>query len=115
MRAGSLPAVLSVEEVGDILAAAPGPGLKYRAALGISYGAGLRAAEVCHLRGQDIDSVRMNALLSGLPPERIACIVLVRHGETAEERADAQRLLLVVDARRPVQRAQREDQGRTER
>ncbi|AUH32350.1 hypothetical protein [Paracoccus tegillarcae] len=46
---------------------------------------------------------------------RLACIVLVRHGETAEERADAQRLLLVVDARRPVQRAQREDQGRTER
>ncbi len=54
-----LPAVLSVEEVGDILAAAPGPGLKYRAALGISYGAGLRAAEVCHLRVQDIDSDRM--------------------------------------------------------
>jgi site-specific recombinase XerD len=54
-----LPAVLSVEEVGDILAAAPGPGLKYRAALGISYGAGLRAAEVCHLRVQDIDSGRM--------------------------------------------------------
>jgi integrase/recombinase XerD len=54
-----LPAVLSVEEVGDILAAAPGPGLKYRAALGISYGAGLRASEVCHLRVQDIDSDRM--------------------------------------------------------
>ena len=54
-----LPAVLSVEEVGYILAAAPGPGLKYRAALGISYGAGLRAAEVCHLRVQDIDSDRM--------------------------------------------------------
>ncbi len=54
-----LPAVLSVEEVGDILSAAPGPGLKYRAALGISYGAGLRAAEVCHLRVQDIDSDRM--------------------------------------------------------
>lgn len=54
-----LPAVLSVEEVGDILAAAPGPGLKYRAALGISYGAGLRAAEVCNLRIGDIDSDRM--------------------------------------------------------
>lgn len=54
-----LSAVLSVEEVGDILAAAPGPLLKYRAALGISYGAGLRAAEVCHLRVQDIDRSRM--------------------------------------------------------
>ncbi|MBD9529149.1 hypothetical protein [Paracoccus sp. PAR01] len=46
---------------------------------------------------------------------RLACILLARHGETAEERADAQRLLAVVDARRPVQRAQREDQGRAER
>jgi len=46
---------------------------------------------------------------------RLACNVLVRHGETAHERADAQRLLVVVDARRPVQRAQREDQGRAAR
>jgi hypothetical protein len=44
---------------------------------------------------------------------RLACNVLVQHGETPSERADAQRLLVVVDARRPVQRAQREDQGRT--
>ena len=32
-----LPVVLSVGEVSDILMAAPGPGLKYRAALSISY------------------------------------------------------------------------------
>ncbi|PXW82932.1 integrase-like protein [Ruegeria sp. P4] len=32
-----LPVVFSVEEVSDILMAAPGPGLKYRAALSISY------------------------------------------------------------------------------
>ena len=43
---------------------------------------------------------------------RLACNVLVQHGETSAERADAQRLLAVVDVRRPVQRAQREDQGR---
>ena len=43
---------------------------------------------------------------------RLACNVLVQHGETPGERADAQRLLVVVDARRPVSRAQREDQGR---
>jgi integrase/recombinase XerD len=49
-KAKKLPVVLSVEEVGDLLAAVPGPGLKYRAALGISYGAGLRASEVCNLR-----------------------------------------------------------------
>jgi site-specific recombinase XerD len=49
-----LPVVFSVEEVSDILMAAPGPGLKYRAALSISYGAGLRAAEVCNLKIGDI-------------------------------------------------------------
>jgi site-specific recombinase XerD len=51
-----LPVVLSVEEVSDLLAAAPGPGLKYRAALSISYGGGLRASEVCNLKLGDIDS-----------------------------------------------------------
>lgn len=54
-----LPVVLSVEEVATLLAAVSGPGLKYRAALGISYGAGLRAAEVCNLKVKDIDSDRM--------------------------------------------------------
>ena len=46
---------------------------------------------------------------------RLACDVLAQHGETAAERADAQRLLVVVDARRPIRRAQREDQGRAAR
>jgi hypothetical protein len=46
---------------------------------------------------------------------RLACNVLAQHGETPGERADAQRLLVVVDARRGVARAQREDQGRTAR
>ncbi|MCV2889439.1 hypothetical protein [Ruegeria aquimaris] len=46
------------------------------------------------------------------PLIRLACGVLIRHGETADEREAAQRLLVVVDARRPVQRAQREDAGR---
>ena len=46
---------------------------------------------------------------------RLACTVLVQHGETPAERADAQRLLVVVDARRGVARAQREDQGRAAR
>jgi site-specific recombinase XerD len=58
-KAKKLPVVLSVEEVGDLLAAVPGPGLKYCAALGISYGAGLRASEVCNLKVADIDSDRM--------------------------------------------------------
>ena len=46
---------------------------------------------------------------------RLACDVLVQHGDTPAERADAQRLLMIVDARRPVRRAQREDQGRATR
>jgi integrase/recombinase XerD len=54
-----LPTVLSIEEVSEVIAAAPGPGLKYRAALSISYGAGLRASDVCSLKVSDIDSDRM--------------------------------------------------------
>ncbi len=54
-----LPIVLSIEEVSVVLAAAPGPGMKYRAALGIGYGAGLRASEVTNLKVRDIDSDRM--------------------------------------------------------
>ena len=54
-----LPVVLSIEEVFELLKVAPGPGLKYRAALSISYGTGLRASEVCNLKVTDIDSDRM--------------------------------------------------------
>ncbi|MCE8513567.1 hypothetical protein KBY22_12730 [Ruegeria pomeroyi] len=46
------------------------------------------------------------------PLIRLACDVLIRHGETWDEREAAQRLLVVVDARRPIHRAQREDGGR---
>jgi len=35
------------------------PGLKYKAALSVAYGAGLRAAEVVSLKVSDIDSKRM--------------------------------------------------------
>ena len=52
-----LPVVLSPEEVARLLEAAPG--LKYRAALSVAYGAGLRASEVVSLKIADIDSVRM--------------------------------------------------------
>ena len=54
-----LPRVLSPEEVGHLLEASPGPGLKYKAALSIAYGAGLRAGEIVMLRVSDIDSKRM--------------------------------------------------------
>jgi integrase/recombinase XerD len=52
-----LPVVLSPEEVARLLNAAPG--LKYKAALSVAYGAGLRAAEVTSLKVSDIDSQRM--------------------------------------------------------
>ena len=52
-----LPVVLSPEEVARLLDAAPG--LKYRAALSLAYGAGLRASEVVSLKLTDIDSERM--------------------------------------------------------
>jgi site-specific recombinase XerD len=52
-----LPIVLSPEEVARLIDAAPG--LKYKAALSVAYGAGLRAAEVMSLKVSDIDSKRM--------------------------------------------------------
>src|SRR5271165_91319 len=52
-----LPAVLSVEEVGQLLEAAPG--IKYQAILGTAYGAGLRVSEVASLKVDDIDNKRM--------------------------------------------------------
>jgi integrase/recombinase XerD len=54
-----LPRVLSPEDVARLLEAAPGPGLKYKAALSVAYGAGLRRSEVVALRVCDIDSKRM--------------------------------------------------------
>lgn len=54
-----LPRVLSQDDVGRLLEAAPGPGLKYKAALSVAYGAGLRGGEVVMLRVGDIDSKRM--------------------------------------------------------
>jgi site-specific recombinase XerD len=52
-----LPVVLSGQEVARFLEAAPG--LKYKAALSLTYGAGLRASEVVSLKVSDIDSTRM--------------------------------------------------------
>jgi site-specific recombinase XerD len=51
-----LSVILSPEEVARLLNAAPG--LKAKAALSVSYGAGLRASEVVSLKVTDIDSSR---------------------------------------------------------
>jgi len=53
-----VPLVLSPEEVRRMLEAAPG--LKYKAALSVAYGAGLRVSEVV--------SLKVAALRSALPP-----------------------------------------------
>jgi integrase len=52
-----LPVVLSPEEVALLLAHAPS--LKYRAALSVAYGCGLRVSEIANLKVADIDSARM--------------------------------------------------------
>jgi integrase/recombinase XerD len=65
-----LPVVLSVDEVARLLAAAPG--LRYKAALSVAYGAGLRATEVISLKVSDIDSNRM--------------IIRVEHGKGGKDR-----------------------------
>jgi site-specific recombinase XerD len=52
-----IPVILSPEEVARLIDAAPG--LKYKTALSVAYGAGLRAGEVLGLRTTDIDSQRM--------------------------------------------------------
>ena len=65
-----LPVVLSAVEVEQIIAAAGS--LKYRAALSVAYGAGLRASEVVHLKVSDIDSQRM--------------VIRVEQGKRSEER-----------------------------
>src|SRR6202049_1804431 len=52
-----MPVVLSPEEVVRFLEAAPG--LKYKVALSVAYGAGLRVSEGVALKVSDIDSKRM--------------------------------------------------------
>ena len=65
-----LPVVLTPDEVRQLLQAVIS--LKYRAALSIAYGAGLRASEITHLRVTDIDSQRM--------------LIHVTHGKGGRER-----------------------------
>ena len=52
-----LPVGMTPQEVARLLEAAPG--LKWRTALSVAYGSGLRAAEVVGLKVSDIDSQRM--------------------------------------------------------
>src|SRR3989442_1302420 len=69
-RPQTLPTVLSVQEVGQVLGAITAP--KYRALFLTCYGAGLRIGEACALEPTDIDSTRM--------------LLHVRHGKGGHER-----------------------------
>jgi integrase len=88
-----LPVVLSPEEVARFLDAAPG--LKYRAALSVAYGAGLRASEVISLKIGDITAPGWSSgragqgaqgpLRDALPPICWSCCAPLgrRHGHRA--------------------------------
>jgi site-specific recombinase XerD len=56
-RPKTLPKILTLQEVLSFFAAIKSA--KYKALLGITYGAGLRVSEVCALKTTDIDSQRM--------------------------------------------------------
>jgi len=73
-----LPQVLSVDEVERLLAGASNP--KYRAALAVAYGAGLRASEVVHLKVTDIDSERMIVRVNQGKGQRDRYIIATKFG-----------------------------------
>ncbi len=69
-----LPRVLAADQVARLIEAAPGPGLKYKAALGVAYGAGLRGGEVVMLRVADIDfRPHADPCRDGQGPQGSAC------------------------------------------
>ena len=69
-----LPRMLTADQVARLLEAAPGPGLKHKAALSIAYGAGLRGAEVVMLRLGDIVK-RADPCRDGQGPQGSACLL----------------------------------------
>ena len=75
-----LPVVLSPQEVERLLDAAPG--LKYRAALSLAYGAGLRASEVVSLKVSD------NLMVLNVSTRKYHRAVRLPEGDLAKARGD---------------------------
>ena len=82
--------VLSPQQVTRLLNAAPG--LKYKAALSLAYGAGLRAAEVVSLKVSDIDSKRMIIRVEQGKGRKDRCVMLSPHLLELHEKAAGQAL-----------------------
>ena len=79
------------EEVARLLDAAPSA--KYKAALSVAYGAGLRASEVLSLKVSDIDSARMlyawnraRAVRTALPCSPRCCSIFCASGTASAGR-----------------------------
>lgn len=91
-----IPRVMSIEEVKRLLAAASN--LKYRTALAVAYGAGLRVSEVPALKVTDIDSQRMVLRIEQAKgkKDRLAMLSPVLLGYLRDwwHYANAQRLML---------------------
>jgi len=79
--------VLSPQQVTRLLNAAPG--LKYKAAPSLAYGAGLRVAEVISLKVSGIDSKRMIIRVKG---RKDRCVMLSPHLLELHEKAAGQAL-----------------------
>ena len=84
-----LPTVLTQEEVARLLDAAPSA--KYKAALSVAYGAGLRASEVLSLKVSDIDSDsyawnRARAARTALPCSPRCCSIFCASGTASAGR-----------------------------
>jgi site-specific recombinase XerD len=87
-----LPVVLSPEEVVRLLDAAPGH--KYKAALSVAYGAGLRVSEVVALKVGDIDSKRMVIRVEQGKGRKDRHVMLSPQGRTCSRRVHRQHELL---------------------
>jgi integrase/recombinase XerD len=82
-----LPVILSPEEVGRPIAAAPNP--KHQAAMSVAYGAGLRVSEVVSLKVGDIAAQTLQRIAAD--PKHLGANVgatLVLHTNAATMRSD---------------------------